>query len=126
MSGKNKALLIGHVGKDPETKTLEDGKRVSSFSLATSETYTKDGHKIQNTEWHNIVCWNGLSDVVSKYVKKGQALYVEGKITNRSWESNGQKHYRTEIVAQELVMIGGRKPEDSQQDSEFPKDDLPF
>lgn len=126
MSGKNKALLIGHVGKDPETKTLEDGKRVSSFSLATSEKYTKNGETIQNTEWHNIVCWNGLSDVVAKYVKKGQALYVEGKITNRSWESNGQKHYRTEIVAQELVMMGGRKPEDSPSQDYYPKDDLPF
>lgn len=81
MYGINKVILIGNVGKDVETRYLESGTAVSTFSLATSETYkTKDGEKVTKTEWHNIVLWRGLAEVAEKYVKKGDPLYIEGKI----------------------------------------------
>ena len=109
---------------------------VTSFSLATSETYTKDGQKVTNTEWHNIVIWRGLAKVVEKYVKKGSKLYIEGKITNRQYEKDGQTKYFTEIVANNLQMLDSRNSNteasapapapEAKSTMDTAEDDLPF
>jgi len=110
MYGVNKVTLIGRVGKDPETKFLENGVAVTTFSLATSESYkNKTGEKVTNTEWHNIVLWRGLAEVASKYVKKGSSLYIEGKITTRSWEDkDGNKRSSTDIIGNNMVMLDSK------------------
>jgi single-strand DNA-binding protein len=107
MSGINKVILVGHLGKDPEVRHLEGNVTVASFPLATSETYNKDGKKIEQTEWHNIVMWRGLADVASKYLQKGKLVYIEGKLRTRSFEDKeGHKKYTTEIVAENFTMLG--------------------
>ena len=109
--GINKVILIGNVGKDPEVRHLDNGVAVASFPLATSETYKgKDGQKVTNTEWHNIVIWRGLAEVAEKFVKKGNPLYIEGKIRTRSWDDKeGNKRYTTEIVADNMQMLGAKQ-----------------
>ena len=103
----NKVILIGHVGNDPEVNYIKEDVPVAKFSLATNERFTtRDGEKKENTEWHNIVIWRGLAKVVEKYVKKGDRLYIEGKITTRQYEKDGQTKYFTEIVAREMQMLG--------------------
>jgi len=107
MSGINKVILVGHLGKDPEVRHLEGGVSVASFPLATSESYTKDGKRIEQTEWHNIVMWRGLADVAAKYLQKGKLVYIEGKLRTRSFEDKGGvKKYTTEIVAENFTMLG--------------------
>lgn len=105
----NKVILVGNVGKDPEVKHLDGGSVVASFSLATTDNYkNKAGEKVSTTEWHNIVIWGKLAEVVEKWVTKGKQLYLEGKITTRSWDNKeGVKQYRTEIVADTMQMLGG-------------------
>ena len=109
----NKAILVGNVGKDPEVRHLEGGTSVAKFTLATSETYkNKSGELVKNTEWHNIVAWRQLADVAEKYIRKGGQIYVEGKITNRQYDDkDGVKRYITEIVADNIRLLG--KKEDS-------------
>lgn len=104
----NKVILIGNVGKDPEVNYIKEDLPVAKFTMATSESYTKDGQKVTNTEWHNIVIWRGLAKVVEQYVKKGSKLYIEGKITNRQYEKDGQTKYFTEIVATQMQMLDSR------------------
>lgn len=115
MAGVNKAILLGNLGKDPEVRTLENGVKVCSFPIATSETY-KDrntGEQITKTEWHNIVMWRGLADVAERFLKKGNQIYVEGKIQTRNYQDkDGNQRYITEVVANEMTMLGG-KPSDS-------------
>ena len=107
MSGINKVILIGHLGKDPEMRYLEGGVSVTSFPLATSETFNKDGQKVEQTEWHNIVMWRGLADVAGKFLQKGKLVYIEGKLRTRSFEDKeGIKRYTTEIVAENFTMLG--------------------
>jgi len=106
----NKVILLGRVGKDPEIKQFDGGSK-ASFSLATTERgyTTKAGVKIEEkTEWHNIVCWKGLATIVERFVQKGDLIYIEGKITTRSWESDGKKYYITEIVADNIELIGSK------------------
>lgn len=140
----NKVILIGNVGKDPEVQTMQDGEtKVAKFSLATSESYkNKSGERVTNTEWHNIVAWRGLAKVIESYIKKGSQIYIEGKLTNRSYEKDGQTRYFTEIVASEMKMLGTKgdseqstgqsntpPPHAGQQAPEFAgdmEDDLPF
>ena len=113
----NKVLLIGHVGKTPEIRYLEtpDHPKVAQFTLATTEARkAKDGTVTKLTEWHNIVAWRGVADFVEKYIQKGSQLFIEGSLRTRSWESKGQKVYRTEIIAENLQFVG-RKPEDNGQ-----------
>jgi single-strand DNA-binding protein len=109
--GVNKVFLLGNVGKDPEIRTTGSGMTVASFSLATAER-AKDpqGNWTDKTEWHNIVCFQRTAEVVRDYVKKGSQILVEGKISNRSWDDKetGQKKYRTEILVNELTLLGGR------------------
>jgi single-strand DNA-binding protein len=136
----NKVILVGNVGKDPEVRYLENNVAVARFSLATSETYkNKNGEKVTNTEWHNIVAWRGLAEIAEKYVKKGAQLYIEGKLQTRAWDDKeGKKHYTTEVLADNFQMLG-RKPEDSSSPASAPSysepeavgqipegDDLPF
>ena len=107
MSGINKVILVGHLGKDPEVRHLDGGVTVASFTLATSETYNKDGKKIEQTEWHNIVMWRSLADIASKYLQKGKLVYIEGKLRTRSFEDKeGHKKYTTEVVAENFTMLG--------------------
>lgn len=108
MSSVNKVILLGGVGKDPEVRETKSGN-IATLSLATSEKYTdKNGQKQENTEWHNLVVYGKLADVVSKYVKKGDKLYVEGSITTRKWEDKeGNTRYTTEVKVRDLTMLGG-------------------
>jgi single-strand DNA-binding protein len=107
MSGINKVILVGHLGKDPEIRTLEGGVSVTSFPLATSENFNKDGKKVEQTEWHNIVMWRGLADVAAKFLQKGKLVYIEGKLRTRSFEDKeGIKKYTTEIVAENFTLLG--------------------
>ncbi len=124
----NKVMLIGNVGKDPEVTTLDKGGKVAKFTLATSEKYTdKSGNKTERTDWHNIVAWGPLADLVEKYVVKGKQLYLEGQIRNRSWEQDGVKKFATDINITQLVFLsngnGGSngKSESSSTSSEAPK-----
>jgi single-strand DNA-binding protein len=107
MSSLNKVMLIGRLGKDPEVRTFEGGATKASFSIATSETYKdKSGQRVENTQWHNVVCWRGLAEIADKYLKKGMNVYVEGKITSRSYDDkDGNKRYITEVVADNFVML---------------------
>jgi single-strand DNA-binding protein len=108
MGSLNKATLIGNLGKDPEVRAIPSGAKVANFSIATTESYTgKDGQKVDKTEWHNIVMWRGLAEVAEKYLRKGSQVYIEGRLQTRSWDDqNGQKRYTTEIVADNMVMLG--------------------
>lgn len=115
----NKVILVGNVGKDPEVRRLDSNVTKCNFSLATSETYTnKSGERVTNTEWHNIVMWRNLAEIAEKYVKKGSLLYIEGKITNRSYDDkDGNKRYICEIVADNMKMLG-KKSESSASEYE--------
>ena len=108
MAGVNKVILVGNLGKDPEVRTLDNGTKVGSFSLATTESY-KDkntGERKDLTEWHNIVVWRALADISERYLQKGSQVYIEGKIQTRSYEQDGVTKYRTEIVANNMTMLG--------------------
>ncbi|WP_372751118.1 single-stranded DNA-binding protein [Labilibaculum sp.] len=138
----NKVILVGNVGKDPEVKYLDNGVAVANFSLATSETYNnKNGEKVTQTEWHNIVVWRKLAEITETYIKKGMQIYVEGQIRTRSWEDkDGVKRYTTEILGSTIQMLGRKNENGSEAQTtnaepqsasaESPKadetDDLPF
>lgn len=106
----NKVILVGRVGKDPEVRHLDNNSVVARFTLATNESYkNKNGEKITNTEWHNIVVWRSLAEIAGRYVKKGTMLYVEGKIRTRAWDDkDGNKRYTTEIEADNFQMLSSR------------------
>lgn len=105
----NKVILIGNLGKDPEVRYLESGVAVARFPLATSESY-KDrntGEVKEQTDWHNVVLWRGLAEIAEKYLTKGNKIYVEGKLKNRSWQDNdGNTRYTTEVVVENMTMLG--------------------
>ena len=145
MSGVNKVILVGRLGKDPEVRHLENGATVANFSIATSETYKdrQTGERREQTEWHNVVLWRGLAEVAEKYVKKGDMIYIEGKLRTRSWEKDGITRYTTEVVGDNMTMLGGgntnnsgggmtspNQMEQPGQESDMPmdsaSDDLPF
>jgi len=129
MSSVNKVILLGNIGKDPEVRETKSGK-VANLVLATSERYTdKSGQKHENTEWHNLVVFGKLADVVAKYVKKGDKLYVEGSITTRKWEDKeGNTRYNTDIKVRDLTMLGGgeKKAQPVAAGGGDIDDDLPF
>lgn len=107
MSGINKVILVGHLGKDPDVRYLDGGVSVASFPLATSETFNKEGRKVEQTEWHNIVMWRGLADVAAKYLQKGKLVYIEGKLRTRTFDDKeGNKKYTTEIIAENFTLLG--------------------
>ena len=137
----NKVILIGNVGRDPEVRYFDNGLAKAQFSLATTETYkNKEGQKIVQTEWHTIVMWRKLAEIVEKYVKKGDKLYIEGKIKTRSYDDKeGNKKYITEILAENMQMLGSKKTSEASSVTQTPEtkventidnntegDDLPF
>jgi len=140
MAGVNKVILIGNLGKDPEVRYLDSGVAVANFSLATTENYkNKEGERVSQTEWHNIVLWRGLAEVAEKWLKKGSSVYVEGKIRNRKWEDKeGNTRYTTEILGDNITMLGKKNDNSSDAlesivptaEENVPKaekgDDLPF
>ncbi|MBT4729130.1 MAG: single-stranded DNA-binding protein, partial [Bacteroidetes bacterium] len=114
MASVNKVILVGNVGKDPELRTFDSGTTKASFSMATSETYkNREGEKVTNTEWHNLVVWGNLTKVVEQFVKKGSQIYIEGKLTSRSYESDGVTKYITEVRVNDLVLLGGRRDDNA-------------
>ncbi|MCO6499044.1 MAG: single-stranded DNA-binding protein [Vicingus serpentipes] len=145
MAGINKVILVGNLGKDPEVRYLEGGTAVANFPIATSESF-KDkntGERKTITEWHNVVVWRGLAEIAEKYLKKGNQVYIEGKLKTRQWQDKeGNNRYTTEIVADNLQMLGKKddnssnaiqtnvsepstsKPDIENSDNEI--DDLPF
>ena len=144
MAGINKVILVGNLGKDPEVRYLEGGTAVANFPIATSETF-KDrtsGDRKTSTEWHNVVVWRGLAEISEKYLKKGMQVYIEGKLRTRQWQDkDGNSRYTTEVVADNLQMLGKKdehsssssteqniSPQASQNndDSANEIDDLPF
>lgn len=136
MAGVNKIHLLGHLGKDPEVRHLEGGRAVANFSIATSETYKdKQGEKVTNTEWHNIVLWSPLAEIAEKYLKKGNQVYIEGKMTTRSYDDkDGVTRYISEVVGRDMTLLSGNNNQsaDSANNSpigeteEVEADDLPF
>lgn len=142
MDGVNKVILLGNLGIDPEVKTFDDGNKIIRLSLATNETYkNRNGDKVSSTEWHNVIVRRqGLADVVEKYLKKGNQIYVEGRIKTRKWQDKeGNNRYTTEILMDNMTMLGGGPKSDVSEpsQSEPPQkeeppiegnegDDLPF
>ena len=135
MSGVNKVILIGNLGKDPDVRYLDNGVAVANFSLATTENYkNKEGERVSQTEWHNIVLWRGLAEVAEKYLKKGASIYIEGKIKTRKWEDKeGNTRYNTEILVDSMNMLGNKKSQEDPQSlssesvtNDDKSDDLPF
>ena len=138
MSGVNKVILVGNLGKDPEVRYLDNGVAVANFSLATTENYkNKQGERVSQTEWHNIVFWRGLAEVAEKYLKKGDSVYVEGKLRTRRWEDkDGNAKYTTEILADNMTMLGNKRSTTSEElsntnssdisNTNETEDDLPF
>jgi single-strand DNA-binding protein len=129
----NKALLIGNLGGDPEVRYTQSGSAVANFTVATTETWTKDGKKEEKTEWHRIVAFARLGEICGEYLSKGSKVYIEGRIQTRQWDDkDGNKRYTTEIVAREMKMLSSRnehqtddKPEYSPQEPTM-GDDVPF
>jgi len=143
MAGRslNKVQLIGHLGKDPEVKFMQSGQAMAKFSLATNRTWEKDGQKTEKTDWHNIVIFGKLAEVAGQWLSKGKQVYLEGRIETRSYDKDGQKHYATDIIVSEMIMLGGKgdgggaggksdasdsQPEPSYSGSQTPPDDIPF
>lgn len=120
----NKVILVGHVGQDPAVKTFQNGGIGATFSVATNESYTsKSGEKVTNTEWHNIVVWNKLAEIAERYIRKGNQIYIEGKLNTRKWtDKNGVERYSTDVVADTIRMLGSKKSETSEQSKQAVSD----
>jgi len=140
--GINKVILIGNLGRDPETRyTQGGGSAVCNFSVATTESWRdrQSGEQQERTEWHNVVCFARLAEIAGEYLKKGSKVYIEGSLRTSSWEQDGQKKYRTEVMARELQMLDGRggsgdmggapsgfeRSQPSQANAPGPKDNAP-
>ena len=108
---RNKVQLIGNLGNNPEIIELESGKKLAKFSIATNETYKNaQGEKITDTQWHNVVAWNKTAEIAEKYLEKGKEIAIEGKLTSRSYDDkDGNKRYITEVVVNELLMLGNKQ-----------------
>jgi len=108
--GVNKVILVGNLGRDPETRYTQNGSAVTQFSIATSDSWRdkSTGEQQDRTEWHNIVCFARLAEIAGEYLKKGSKVYIEGSLRTSNWEQEGQKRYRTEVMARELQMLDSR------------------
>ena len=136
MAGVNKVILIGNLGADPEMRYTADGTPVCKFSIATSRKYTgRDGQKQEKTEWHQIVVWRKLAEICGQYLSKGKQVMIEGRIEYGSYEKDGVKHYTTDIIAENMNMLGGPGQGNRMQEPEpgfgppaggVPEDDIPF
>lgn len=121
MGGVNKVILVGNLGSDPEIRHLPSGSVVANFNLATSESYvTKEGDRVEQTEWHRVELWDGLAKIAEQYLSKGRQVYVEGKLRTESWQDNeGNKRFTTKIRAINLTLLGGRSSSSNQQEQEI-------
>ncbi len=110
MRGLNKVMIIGYLGRDPEMRYTPSGRPVTTFSVATTRGWTNsNGERREETEWFNVVAWGNLAEICKQRLHKGQQVYIEGRLQTRGWEdADGRKHYRTELVAQEMIILGGR------------------
>jgi len=127
--GLNKVMIIGHLGRDPELRYTPSGRPVASFSVATSRTWTSsEGERREETEWFNVVAWGNLAEICKAHLTKGQQVYVEGRLQTRGWEDeNGTRHYRTELVASEMILLGDRRTTQDTSDTDIlSEDDYPF
>lgn len=131
MRGLNKVMIIGHVGRDPEMRYTPSGRPVTSFSVVTTRTWVStEGERHEESEWFNVVAWGNLAEICNQYLSKGQQVYVEGRLQTRGWEDeDGKKHYRTELVSNEMIVLGDRRnsgsfsadpEEDNKEDDRFP------
>jgi len=127
MSGVNKVILIGNLGKDPEVRYLDNGVAVANMSIATTENYkNKEGDRVSQTEWHDVVLWRGLAEIAEKYLKKGSSVYIEGKIRTNKWvDKDENTRYKTEILADKLNMLA-RSGNTEDNNTPSTEDDLPF
>jgi single-strand DNA-binding protein len=109
--GLNKVMIIGHLGRDPEMRYTPNGRPVTSFSVATTRTWTSsEGERREETEWFNVVAWGNLAEICKAHLTKGQQVYIEGRLQTRGWEDDdGKKHFRTELVANEMILLGDRR-----------------
>ena len=121
--GLNKVIIIGNVGRDPEMRYTPSGRPVTSFSVATSRTWmSAEGERREETEWFNVVAWGTLAEICKAHLTKSQQVYVEGRLQTRGWEDEqGKKHFRTELVANEMILLGERRSQ--QSDIDFVSDD---
>jgi len=130
MRGLNKVMIIGRLGRDPEMRFTPSGRPVTSFSVATTRSWLNaDGERREETEWFNVVAWAQLAEICKQYLVKGSQVYVEGRLQTRSWEDpDGKKHYRTELVANEMILLGDRRGpgEDSPGYVESSEEEFPF
>jgi single-strand DNA-binding protein len=126
--GVNKAIIVGYLGADPDVRYLPSGKQVTNIRVATSESWKKDGEKQERTEWHSVVFFEKLAEIAGQYLKKGAAVYIEGKIQTRKWQDKeGKDRYSTEIVANQMQMIGKSQREERKEIPEDAFDDqIPF
>ncbi len=126
--GLNKVMIIGHLGRDPEMRYTPSGRPVTTFSVATNRSWTtSDGERKTDTEWFNVVAWNKLAEICNQYLVKGQQVYIEGRLQSRRWEdSTGTKHTSVEVVANEMIMLGDRRPDEEISDDEPVEDEFPF
>ncbi len=118
--GLNKVMIIGYLGRDPEMRYTPSGRPVTSFSVATSRTWTSaEGERREETEWFNVVAWGTLAEICKSHLSKNQQVYIEGRLQTRGWEDeSGKKHFRTELVANEMILLGDRRREQQQHDEE--------
>jgi len=116
--GLNKVMIIGYLGRDPEMRYTPSGRPVTSFSVATSRTWTSaEGERREETEWFNVVAWGTLAEICKSHLSKNQQVYIEGRLQTRGWEDeSGKKHFRTELVANEMILLGDRRREQQQHD----------
>lgn len=141
MRGVNKVILVGNLGRDPEMRYTRSGTAVATLNLATSSSWTdQNGQRQERTEWHRVVAWSKLAEIAKEYLAKGRQVYIEGRLQTRSWDDkDGNKRYTTEVVADQMVMLGGRGggdfsrdssdpqgPPDTQEPFEATEDDVPF
>ncbi len=126
--GLNKVMLIGNLGREPEMRYTPSGRPVTAFSLAVSRSWTtSEGERRDETEWFNVVAWGELAERCHKFLAKGQRVYIEGRLQTRSWEGqDGQKHSRTEVVANELLMLDSRARAEESTTGDVPGDEIPF
>ena len=127
MAGVNKVILVGNLGSDPEVRATPGGQRVANFRLATSRSWTgQDGQRQEKTEWHSIVAWGKLAEICERYLTKGKQVYVEGRLETRSWQDKeGQTRYKTEIVCDQMQMLGRAGDRNGETPNDMPRGGAP-
>ncbi len=132
MRGLNKVMIIGQLGRDPEMRYTPSGRPVTSFSVATTRSWTSgDGDRREETEWFNVVAWGNLAEICKQHLRKGQSVYIEGRLQTRGWDDqDGKKHFRTELVANEMIILSDRRGEPSDEgmvaEASVDEDEFPF